>query len=137
MSAGLLGVEDAEDLVLFQDDVLFAIELDLGAGVLAEQDGVTLGDVEGHAAPVVEDATFADGDDDATLGLFFGRVGDVQAAGGLGFFGDALNQHAIVERTNFHGWLFFRWAPWSGAVCSVSCWVGYAGQGSRVCIANP
>jgi len=36
--------EDAEDFFFLHDDELFAINLDLGAGVLAEQDAVALFD---------------------------------------------------------------------------------------------
>src|SRR3954470_9002812 len=41
-----LSVDDAEDFVLAQDDVLDAVHLDLGAGVLAKQDPVARLDVE-------------------------------------------------------------------------------------------
>ncbi len=45
----------------------------------------------------------ADGDDFAFLRLFLGGVGDDDAAGGLFFGLDTADQHAIVQRSEFHG----------------------------------
>ncbi len=83
--AGLLGrlglrVENAEDLVLTHDQELFAIQLDVAAGVLAEQDAVAHLHVERDHFAVFQALAFADGHHFALLGLLFGRVGDVQAA---------------------------------------------------------
>ena len=44
----------------------------------------------------------ADGDDFAFLRLFLGGVGDDDPALGLGFFFDALDEHAVAERTKRH-----------------------------------
>jgi hypothetical protein len=41
-----LFLDDAEDFFFAHDEELFAVELDLGAGVLAEEDGVASLDVE-------------------------------------------------------------------------------------------
>ena len=46
--------------------------------------------------------TGADRDDFAFLGLFLGRVGDDDPALGFGFFFNALDQHAVAERTKRH-----------------------------------
>ena len=62
-SAGRLLLEDAEDFFFAHDEEVFAIELDLGAGVLAEEDGVASLDVER------EDLAFVVG-----LALAFRRV---------------------------------------------------------------
>src|SRR5262245_6735614 len=45
LSASLL--EDREDVFLAQDGVLFSVDLDLAAGVLAEEDAIALLHVEG------------------------------------------------------------------------------------------
>src|SRR5258706_43298 len=55
-------LEDAEDLFLAQDDVLDAVEPDLVAAVLAEQDPVALLDVERAELAVVVELAGADGD---------------------------------------------------------------------------
>ena len=44
-----------------------------------------------------------DGDDFALLGLLGGRIGDDDATGRLGFAVDALDDHAVVQGTEFHG----------------------------------
>ena len=56
-------LDDREDVVLAQDDVLFAVELDLGARVLADEDLVAVLDVERAELAVLEDLAVADGDD--------------------------------------------------------------------------
>ena len=76
--------------VLAQDEVLDAVELDLGAGVLAEQDAVALLDVERTLRTLSSDLAVADRDDLALDGLLLGRVGDDDAALGLLFFGRRL-----------------------------------------------
>src|SRR5215470_9681550 len=56
-------LDHAEDLVLAQDDVLHAVDLDLGAGVLPEQDPVARFDVELDQRAVLEALARANGDD--------------------------------------------------------------------------
>ena len=50
----------AEDLVLFQDDVLVVVDLDLGAGVLSEDHLVSDLDLERHSLALFQPAR-ADG----------------------------------------------------------------------------
>ena len=97
------GVENAEDFVLTHDQVLFAIQLDVAAGVLAEQDAVARLDVERNHFAVFQALAFADGHDFAFLGLFFGRVGNVQAALHLLLLLNPFDHDAVIERTNLHG----------------------------------
>ena len=70
----------AEDVVLAQDEVLVAVDLDLGARVLAEEDLVARLDVERTELAVVADLAVADGDDLALERLLLGGVGDEDAA---------------------------------------------------------
>ena len=72
MSARRRSVDDAEHFVLAHDEVFLAIELDLLAGVLAEQDGVAGLHVQRDALAVVFRLAVAGGDDFALLGLFLG-----------------------------------------------------------------
>ena len=76
-------LDDAEDVVFADDEVLFAVDLHLGAGVLAEEDAVADLDVELADRAVLEDLAVADGDDLALDGLLFGGVGDDDPALGL------------------------------------------------------
>src|SRR5580700_8330279 len=87
--------EDAEDFFFLHDDELFAINLDLGAGVLAKQDAVALVDGQRESLALIVGPAFAGGDDFAFLGLVLGRVGDDDAAtGGRGFL-HATDQNAV------------------------------------------
>src|SRR6185436_8639242 len=69
-------LDHAEDLVLAQDDVLHAVHLDLGAGVLAEQDAVARLDVELDQRAVLGALARADGDDLALQRALLGGVGN-------------------------------------------------------------
>src|SRR5215467_20391 len=90
--------EDAEDFIFFHDDELFAVNLDFGAGILAEQDAVAFFDGQGEGLAFVVGAAFSGGDDFALLRLVFGRVGnDDTAAGGVSFL-HTTHQNAIMKR---------------------------------------
>ena len=76
---------------------------DLGAAVLAVDDGVADLDVErDDLAGLLGAAAGADGEDLALLGLLLGGVGDDQAAGGglLGLAG--LDDDAVLEGLQVH-----------------------------------
>src|SRR2546422_5805410 len=80
MIALLLLADDGQDVAGRQDQVLVALDLDLGAAVLGIDDRVAHGHVERDANPVLE-APRADRDDGALLGLLLRGVGDDQARG--------------------------------------------------------
>ena len=63
------------NITLFHDKVLDAIDLDLGARPLAEQDAVA--DPDGMSLPVSSRAAGSNGDDLALLRLILGGVGNV------------------------------------------------------------
>src|SRR6185436_2902981 len=95
---GRLG-QDGQDLVFAEDQDLFAVDLDVGPGVLPEEDRVAHLDVERDLGAVVEDLAVPHGQDLAPLGLLLGRVGDDDPAlGRLGFL-DAADQQPVVKRT--------------------------------------
>src|SRR5207249_5380334 len=93
-------LEDGEDVFLAQDQVVLAVDLDLVAGVLAEQDAVALLDVEGDALAVVVDLAGADRLDRRALRLFLRRVRDDDPADLLLALFLALDEDPIVQRTN-------------------------------------
>src|SRR5690606_27798787 len=90
--------QDREDVVFLHHQVLGAVELDLGAGVLAEQDLVADLHLGGAHAAVVEHLALAHGDH-LTLDRLLGRrIRDHDATGGdLLLFG-ALDHDAVVQR---------------------------------------
>jgi hypothetical protein len=95
-----------EDLVLPEDDVLFAIHLDFGAGVLAEKDAIAGFDVHGNAFAFLIEFAGAYGDYFSLLGFLFGAVGDDDAAlfrfGGI----EALDDDAVMEGSDIHRFHF-------------------------------
>src|ERR1700749_3431475 len=101
---------DAQDVAFLHDQQIFAIELDLGAGPLAEQDAVADGDVERMQLALLVTSAGADGQDFAFLRLFLGGVGDDDPALGLCFFLDAADEVAVAKRTKRHvGYLRGAW----------------------------
>src|SRR5690606_5301084 len=95
--------QHAEDVALFHDDDLLAVDLDLGAAPLAEQHLVTLLEIERHELAALVARARTDGEDLALLRLLGGGVGDDDAAGGLRLAVEALDQDAVMEWTEFHG----------------------------------
>src|SRR4051812_5608438 len=96
-------VEDAHDVALLHDQEIDAIDLDLGAGPLTEQHAVADLDVDRDELAGFVAAARPDGRDFALRRLFLGRVGNDDAAGSLLLGIDALDDDAIVKRTEFHG----------------------------------
>src|SRR5215471_12457375 len=96
-------VEHGENVVLAEDQVLGAVDLDLVARVLGEQDLVARLHLELAQRTVLLNLAVADGDDERLLRLLLRRVGDVEPAGGLLLFVDALDENAVVERSDLHG----------------------------------
>ena len=91
-----LRIENREHFVLAHDEVLLAVDLDLLAGVLAEQDRVAVLHVERLTVAVFLDLAGAHGDDLPLLRLFLGGVGDDDPADLLFALLDALNDDAVV-----------------------------------------
>src|SRR5438128_7574878 len=97
-----LGLDDAEDVLLAEDQVLLAVELDLGTGVLAEQHPVAGLHVEGQHLPVFL-LPRADRHHLPLLRLLLGRIGDDDAARTLLLLLlDAPDDHPVLQRANPH-----------------------------------
>src|SRR5712671_4914676 len=97
-----LALDDPHDIAFLHDDHLFAVELDLGAGPLAEQHPVAGLDVERMELAILAPRARADGDDLALLGLLLGGVRDDDPAGGLFLLFEAAHHHAVVQGTELH-----------------------------------
>src|SRR5512136_2193615 len=95
-------LDHAEDVVLAHDQVLLAVDLHLGPGVLAEEDPVADLHVERLQLAVLADLALAHGDHLALGRLLLGRVGDDDAALGLLLFLDALHDDAVLKGTDLH-----------------------------------
>src|SRR2546422_1751678 len=89
--------QDAKHFLFAHDDEVFAIDFDLGAGVLAEQNAVTLLHIEGANLTFFANFAFAYCDDFALLGLVFSGVwNDDPTASGFCFL-HATDQNAIMQ----------------------------------------
>src|SRR5918993_239084 len=103
LCAGLL--DHAHDVGLLHDEEILAIDANLRAGPLAEQDAVADLDVERLDLAVLVARTGADGDDLAFLRLLLGGVRDDDAAPGLLLGLDAADHDTIMKRAELHGCL--------------------------------
>src|SRR5687767_1525623 len=100
-----MAFDDAHDVFLAHHEELIAFDLHGLAGILAEQHAVADLDVDRNQLAVVVLLALADGDDLALVGLLGGGVGDHDAPGGLALLFDALDDHAVMQRTDFHALL--------------------------------
>src|SRR5215831_1114918 len=89
-------VEHGEEVVLAHDQVLFAVDLDLGAAVLAEQHAVAGLDLERDDLAVLVALARADSDHLGLDRLLLRRVRDEQTTGGLGLLFETLDQNSIM-----------------------------------------
>src|SRR5579884_4122697 len=58
-----------ENVILFENQIFFAVELELGAAILGEQHTVALAHIDSSAITVVEQATTVTRDNSPLLGL--------------------------------------------------------------------
>src|ERR1700712_3708158 len=114
--AGIAGAEhgllrnDSQHVACRQNQVFLAAVLDLGAAVLAVNDGVTLGDVERNPLfAVLVPPAGADCDDGALLGLLLGGVRNDQTGCGRGLGLVGLYENLVLEWLDVH--LRHDWSP--------------------------
>ncbi|CAM2161157.1 hypothetical protein PT2222_90374 [Paraburkholderia tropica] len=104
MSGGLsLLLHHGHDVFFAHHEQFVAIDLDGLASVLAEQDAIADLDVERDQGALVVALARARGQDFTLIRLFCRCVRDHDARSGLGFLIQALDDHAIMQRTKVHG----------------------------------
>src|SRR5271169_4859967 len=109
--------QDAEDFFFAHDEEVFAVDLDLSAGILAEQHAITRLHVEGEGFTLVVGLASADGNDFAFLRLVFGTIGNDDATpSGFGLF-YTTNHDSVMQGSQLssHSWNSFQ--------TSVSGWI--------------
>src|SRR5262245_47724472 len=94
--------DDAHDVGLLHDQQLLAVDLDLGARPLAEQDGVAFLDVRRNALAVLVAGAGADREHLTLHRFFLGGIGNDHAARRALLLVDPANDHAVVQRLDFH-----------------------------------
>ena len=93
-------VQNAEDFVLAHDEVFLAVQLDIAARVLPEEDAVADLHVQRNQLAILQALSLADSDDFAFLRLLFCGIRDEQPADGLLFCSRSVSQrcdHRAVE----------------------------------------
>src|ERR1051326_4286973 len=90
--------DDGEQIAFADHQVILAVELDFGAGVLGKQHAVAAFDFHFDALAVIEHTARTDGQHRPFLRLFTGRVRQHDAAAGHLLLGLRLDDHAIAER---------------------------------------
>src|SRR5215218_7159499 len=100
---GGAALEHAHDVAFLHDQQLVAVELDLGAGPLAEQHPVADLDAHRRQLALVVAGTRTNRQDLALHRLFLGGVRDDQPTLGLLLFLDAADHHPVVQRSKLHG----------------------------------
>src|SRR5215831_20900341 len=93
-------VDDAQHILLTQNEVLLVLQLDLGAGVLAEEDAVAGLHVQRDLLAVIADLAVAHGDDLRLLRLFLGSVRNDDATLLHFLLLEPFNEYPIVQGTN-------------------------------------
>src|SRR5262245_32504550 len=91
-----------EHVLLAEDELVLALDLDLRAGVLAEQNGVARLDVERPHLAVLEHLAVAYRDDLGAERLLLGSVGDDDASPSLVLLFLPLNQQPILKGSKLH-----------------------------------
>src|SRR5665213_2754886 len=100
---GLFAFNHGHDVFFAHDHELFAVDLDLGSAVLAEQDLVADFYIERTDRAVFENLAFADRDDLSLHRLLCGGVGNHDAAWGGTVLFQTFNHDAVMKRTDLHG----------------------------------
>src|SRR6266446_2878845 len=90
------------NVALFHDEVLDAIDFDLGARPFAEQDVVADLDVDRDELAALVAAAGSNGDDLALLRLLLGGVGNDDATSVLRLCIDSHDDNAVVKRSEFN-----------------------------------
>src|SRR5260370_9246906 len=94
--------DHAHDVALFHDQVVDAVDLDLGARPFAEQHPVAFLEVDRDELAAFVAATWTDGDHLSLSRLLFGGIRNDDSACGLTLCVDAGNHHAVVKRPKPH-----------------------------------
>jgi hypothetical protein len=94
-----------QDFLLAEDQILLVINLDVIAGVFAEQDPVAHLHIERDPSALF-DLAGSDGYHFALLGLFFSRIGDNDPALRSFFLFQSAYENAVMQRSDIHSHFF-------------------------------
>src|SRR6188474_1937974 len=100
--AGWRAFDDAHDVGLLHDQELLALDLDLGARPLAEQDAVAFPQVQRHDLALLVAGARAHGDHLALDRLLLSRVRYDDAASSLLLGREPPHHNSVMQGTEFH-----------------------------------
>src|SRR4030042_1102734 len=89
--------------------MFFLINLHFCAGIFCEETPVAGLDIKGMNLPVLQDLPFPHGDNFAFHGLFFGRVGNNNAALGLLRFFNPSYNYPVLKWSDLHAYPLLSW----------------------------
>jgi hypothetical protein len=92
----LLAFDDGQEILFPHHQVVFAFDLDLGAGIFAEKNPVACFDLQSHALPLLAHLARAHGNDLAFDGFFFRGVRNDDAAFRDIHFFHPFDQNAVI-----------------------------------------
>src|SRR5262249_59020471 len=95
----------AHDVALLRDDVILAVDFDLGTRPFSKQHSIADFDIQCMQFAVIAPRTRPSGNDFAFHWLFLSGIGDDDAALGLLLLLDAAVEYTILQRSKFH------WSP--------------------------
>src|SRR5262249_41806908 len=96
-------LSNAEDLVLADDEVFLAVQLDLGTRIFADEHEIADVHVEGNGLAIISDPPSTHGDDLRLLRFFLRGVRDDDSTHPLLLLFYALHKNSIAQGTNIHG----------------------------------
>src|SRR5207237_8505144 len=88
---------DAKNFFFFHNEEIPSIKLDLGTGVLAEQNAVAFLHRKWEQLAFIVGLAIPHGDDSTLLWFIFGRIGDNEASSRSSRFFYAAHQDAVME----------------------------------------
>src|SRR6476469_3432460 len=107
-------IEHAHDVALLHDEVIDAVDLDLGPGPFSKQHDLASLQIDGNQFAVIVAAPRTDGDALALGGFLLRRIWNDDPACTLFFGVDALDYNPIMKRTKLHIVLQIRLRWFSG-----------------------
>src|SRR5260221_5144808 len=100
--SGASAVHDGHDVFFAHHHELVALDAHGGAGILAEEHLVADLEVDRDELAVLVLLAGSDGEHFALVGLLGGGVGNDDSRCGLTLFFESLDDHAVMQRTQFH-----------------------------------
>src|SRR5215472_18082686 len=94
--------KNSQNFVFAKNQIFFAVDLDIRAGVFSEQNAVACLHIRGDPLAVIQQLAVSDGNHLGLLRLLLSAVGNDDAASHALLFFQTANEDAVVQRTKVH-----------------------------------